>query len=40
MIVGRVHYVDPVRKEVRLKMEADEVNRVKIADIIAVEVNE
>lgn len=39
-IVGCVHYVDPIRKEVRLKTEADEVNRVKMADIIAVEVNE
>ncbi|QYF83544.1 YolD-like family protein [Brevibacterium sp. PAMC21349] len=39
-IVGRIHYVDPVYKEVRLKTEPDEVERVKMADIIAVEVIE
>lgn len=39
-IVGRVHYVDFIRKEVRLKTKADEVDRVKMSEIIAVEVNE
>jgi hypothetical protein len=39
-IVGRIHYVDPIHKEVRLKTKADEVERVKMADIIAVEVME
>ncbi|MBX9954518.1 hypothetical protein H7T43_06290 [Peribacillus simplex] len=28
-IVGRIHYVDPIHKEVRLKTEADEVERFK-----------
>lgn len=39
-IVGRIHYIDPIHKEVRLKTKADEVERVKMADIIAVEVME
>ncbi|PJN90580.1 YolD-like family protein [Bacillus sp. mrc49] len=39
-IVGRVHYVDPIRKEVRLKTEADEVERVKMTEVISVEVIE
>ncbi|MFE3973279.1 MULTISPECIES: YolD-like family protein [unclassified Peribacillus] len=39
-IIGRVHYVDPIRKEVRLKTEADEVKRLKMSEIIAVEVHE
>ncbi|MFJ7753060.1 YolD-like family protein [Peribacillus muralis] len=39
-IVGRIHYVDPVHKEVRLKTEAYEVERVKMSDIIAVKVLE
>ncbi|MGW6665357.1 YolD-like family protein [Peribacillus sp. NPDC055009] len=28
-IVGGIHYVDPIHKEVRLKTEADEVERIK-----------
>lgn len=39
-IVGRVHYVDPIHKEVRLKTESDKVERLKMAEIIAVEVIE
>lgn len=39
-IDGRVHYVDPMRKEVRLKTEADGVEYVKMTEIIAVEVIE
>ncbi|WP_353750487.1 YolD-like family protein [Peribacillus frigoritolerans] len=39
-IVGCVHYVDPIKKEVRLKTETDEVEHVKMSDIIAVEVIE
>lgn len=39
-IVGSIHYVDPIHKEVRLKTEADEVERLKMSEIIAVEVRE
>lgn len=39
-IVGRVHYVDHIRKEVRLKTEDDEVERVKLSEVISVEVLE
>ncbi|MFD6439366.1 YolD-like family protein [Peribacillus sp. NPDC060186] len=39
-IVGRVHFVDPIHKEVRLKTEVDGVERVKMSEIIAVEVLE
>ncbi|MCP1155507.1 YolD-like family protein [Peribacillus frigoritolerans] len=39
-IVGRIHYVDPIHKIVRLKTKEDEVERVKMADITAVEVME
>ncbi|MEJ9228904.1 YolD-like family protein [Peribacillus butanolivorans] len=39
-IVGRIHIVEPITKEVRLKTEADEVERVKMTEIIAVEVLE
>ncbi|MFE4812797.1 YolD-like family protein [Peribacillus simplex] len=39
-IVGRIHYVDSIHKEVRLKTEADEVERLKMSEIIAVEIRE
>lgn len=39
-IFGRIHYVDSVHKEVRLKTETDEVQRLKMAEIIALEVIE
>ncbi|MFE4353563.1 YolD-like family protein [Peribacillus butanolivorans] len=39
-ILGRVHYVDPIKKEVWLKTVADEVERVKMAEVISVEVIE
>lgn len=35
--VGRVHYLDPLQKEVRLKTELGTVSRIKFADIVAVE---
>jgi hypothetical protein len=37
---GRVHYVDPVRKEVRMVTEDDAVVRIAMADIIGVKVVE
>ncbi|MGE7185910.1 YolD-like family protein [Peribacillus sp. NPDC006672] len=39
-LVGRVHYVDPIQKEVRLKTEIGEVERVKMSEVISVEVIE
>lgn len=36
--IGRVHYLDPLQKEVRLKTELGTVNRIKFNDIIAVEI--
>ncbi|MFE0507430.1 YolD-like family protein [Peribacillus butanolivorans] len=39
-IVGYVHYVDSIRKEVRLKTQADEVEHVKMSEVITVEVIE
>lgn len=38
--IGRVHYLDPLQKEVRLKTELGTIIRIKFADIIAVEVIE
>ncbi|WP_148357351.1 YolD-like family protein [Peribacillus simplex] len=35
-LVGRVHYVDPIHKEVRLKTEADEVERLMMSELIAL----
>lgn len=37
---GRVHYLEPIHKEVRLKTELGTISRIKFADIIAVEVKE
>ncbi|MBT2682675.1 YolD-like family protein [Bacillus sp. ISL-37] len=37
---GYVHYSDPLLKEIRIKAEDGSVIRIKIADIVAVEVNE
>ncbi|OHX42363.1 YolD-like family protein [Cytobacillus oceanisediminis] len=38
--VGRVHYLEPIQKEVRLKTELGTISRIKFADIIAVEMKE
>jgi hypothetical protein len=38
--IGRVHYLEPIHKEVRIKSELGTVSRIKFADIIAVEINE
>lgn len=38
--IGRVHYLDPLQKEVRLQTELGTISRIKFADIIAVEVVE
>ncbi|MFD5851125.1 YolD-like family protein [Cytobacillus pseudoceanisediminis] len=38
--IGRVHYLDPLQKEVRLKTELSTVSRIKFNDIIAVEIIE
>lgn len=38
--IGRVHYLDPLQKEVRLKTELGTFSRIKFTDIIAVEVIE
>lgn len=38
--IGRVHYLDPLQKEVRLKTELGTISRIKFADIIAVEIIE
>lgn len=35
---GCVHYLDPIRKEVRMVSEGGAVLRIKFADIVAVEV--
>ncbi|MFE4430822.1 YolD-like family protein [Peribacillus butanolivorans] len=37
---GRVHYVDPIKREVRLKTEVGDVERVKMSEVIAVDVFE
>lgn len=34
---GRVHYLEPMQKEVRLKTELGTISRIKFADIINVE---
>ncbi|WP_434011133.1 YolD-like family protein [Peribacillus simplex] len=39
-IVGYVHYVYPIKKEVRVKTEVNEVERVKLVEIVGVEVIE
>lgn len=36
--IGRVHYLEPLQKEVRLKTELGTISRIKFADIIKVEV--
>ncbi|WP_427036660.1 YolD-like family protein [Cytobacillus pseudoceanisediminis] len=36
--IGRVHYLEPIHKEVRLKTELGTISRIKFADIITVEV--
>ncbi|WP_254179091.1 YolD-like family protein [Cytobacillus oceanisediminis] len=38
--IGRVHYLEPIHKEVRLKTELGTISRIKFAGIIAVEVIE
>jgi hypothetical protein len=35
---GNVHYLDPIRKEVRIVSECGAVLRIKFADIVAVDV--
>lgn len=37
---GRVHYLEPIHKEVRLKTELGTISRIKFAAIVAVEVIE
>ncbi|KAF0816569.1 YolD [Bacillus sp. ZZV12-4809] len=38
--VGRVHYLEPIHKEVRLQTEQGTISRIKFADIVAVEIIE
>lgn len=38
--IGRVHYLDPLQKEVRLKTELGTISRIKFTDIVAVDVIE
>ncbi|WP_071460742.1 YolD-like family protein [Bacillus massilinigeriensis] len=37
---GRIHYLDPIRKEVRMKSSGGALIHIKFADILAVEVIE
>lgn len=37
---GRVQYLEPIHKEVRLQTELETISRIKFEDIIAVEIKE